>query len=103
MGKLVVRLSTGAEKRRVRALSPYYETKTKALPELGVAEIGWGGSEERDREKEYPEYGEDEDMDESVNTDEARDSLVRGDWLSSGQESVEFTGGIYDTQSSLML
>lgn len=103
VGKLVVRLSTGAEKRRVRALSPYYETKTKALPELGVAQIGWGGSEERDREKEYPEYGEDEDMDESINTDEARDSLVRGDWLSSGQESVEFTGGIYDTQSSLML
>lgn len=100
MGKLVVRLSTGAEKRRVRALSPYYETKTKAPPELDVAQIGRGGSEESDREKEYPEYGEDEDMDESINTDEARDSLVRGDWLSSGQESVE---GIYDTQSSFIL
>lgn len=82
MGKLVVRLSIGSGKRKVRALSPYYEPKTKALPGLGVAQIG------------PPEYGEDEDMDESINTNEARDSLVRGDWLSSGQESVEFTGGI---------
>lgn len=91
VGKLVVRLSTGSEKRRVRALLRYYETKTKALPELGVAQTGRGGSEERHREKEYPEYGEDEDMNEPINT---RDSLVRGDWLSRGQESVEFTGGI---------
>lgn len=102
MGKLVVRLSTRAEKRRVRALSPYYETKTKALPELGVAQIGRVGSEERDLEKEYPEYGEDEYMDESINTDETRDSLVRGDWLSSGQESAEFTGGIYHARSSFI-
>lgn len=100
MRKLVVRLSTGSEKRRVRALSPYYETKTKASLELGVAQIGRGGSEERDQEKEYPEYGEDEDMGESINTDEARGSL--GDWLLSGQESVEFTGGIYDAQSSFI-
>ena len=92
VGKPVVRLSNGAEKRRVRALSPYYETKTKAPLELGAAQI----SEERDREKEYPEYGEDEDMDESVNTDEVRESLARDDWLLSGQEPVEFTGGIYD-------
>lgn len=94
MGKLVVRLSTGSEKRRVRALSPYYEMKTKVPPEVDVALIGRGGSEQRHREKEYPEYGEDEVMDESIYTDEARDSLVRGDWLSRRQESVEFTGGI---------
>lgn len=82
VGKLIVRLSIGSEKRRVRSLTPYYEPKTNALPELDVAQIG------------PPEYGEDEDMDESINTNEARDSLLRGDWLSSGQESVEFTGGI---------
>lgn len=99
MGKLIVRPSTGAEKRRVCALSPYYETKTKTLLEPGFAH---GGSEDRDVEEEYPECGEDEDMDEPINTDEARDSLVRDDWFSNGQESVEFTGGIYEPQISFI-
>lgn len=102
MGKLVVKLSTRPEKRRVRALSPYYETKTKALLEPAVAQMRRGGSEERDGEKEYPECGEDDDMDESINTDEARDSLVRHYWMSSGQESVEFTGGMCDAQLSFV-
>lgn len=96
-----MRLSTGAEKRRVRAPSPYYETKTKALLEPGVAQIGRGGSEEHDEQKEYPECGED-DMPEPINTDEARDSMDRDSWMSSGQESVEFTGGICDGQISFV-
>lgn len=96
-GKLMVRLSTGAEKRRVRAPSPYYETKKKALLEPGVAQIGRGWSEEHDGQTEYPECGE-YDMDEPIDTDEVRDSVVRDSWMSSGQESSEFTGGICDAQ-----
>ena len=96
-----MRLSTGAEKRRVRAPSPYYETKPKALLEPGVAQIRRGGSEEHDGQKEYPECGED-DMHEPINTDEARDSMVRDSWMSSGQESEEFTGGICDAQISFI-
>lgn len=95
VGKLIVRLSTGPAKRKAHALSPYYETKTKALLEPAVAQMGRGGSEEHDGEKEYPECGEDDDM-QSINKDEARDSLARSYWMASGQESVEFTGGMCD-------